>query len=62
MEAVLEKDVAYQIVDSMPQTFTWDDLLRVIYVRKEIAKGLADVKAGRVKPLAEVFAKYGVEE
>jgi plasmid stabilization system protein ParE len=43
----MEKDVAHRIIDRMPPNATWDDLMREIYVREVVERGLADSKAGR---------------
>jgi hypothetical protein len=47
MTPVLEKDEAHRLIDRMPQGATWDDLMREIYVRETIKRGLADSNAGR---------------
>jgi predicted transcriptional regulator len=45
-----------------PRGATWDDLMREIYVRETIKRGLADRNAGRTKDVKEVRAKYGLPE
>jgi predicted transcriptional regulator len=62
MTTVLEKDEAHRLIDRMPQGATWDDLIREIYVRETIKRGLADSNAGRTKDVKEVRAKYGLPE
>ena len=62
MTTVLEKDEAHRLIDRMPQGATWDDLMREIYVRETIKRGLADRNAGRTKDVKEVRAKYGLPE
>ncbi len=62
MTTVLEKDEAYRLIDRMPQGATWDDLIREIYVRETIKRGLADSNAGRTKDVKEIRAKYGLPE
>jgi predicted transcriptional regulator len=42
------KPDARRMVDELPDTATWDDLMYEIYVRESIEAGLADVEAGRV--------------
>ena len=58
----MEKDEAHRIIDRMPPNATWDDLMREIYVREAVERGLADSKAGRTKDVKEVRAKYGLSE
>jgi hypothetical protein len=62
MPTVMEKDEAHKIIDRMPPGATWDDLMREIYEREAIERGLADSKAGRTKDVKEVRAKYGLPE
>jgi hypothetical protein len=62
MSLIMEKDEAHKIIDQMPPNATWDDLMREIYVREAIERGLADSNAGRTKDVKEVRAKYGLPE
>ncbi len=52
MQAV--KESARQVVDSMPDQCTWDDLLYELYVRQKIDQGLDDLENGRMIPHEEV--------
>lgn len=61
MSTTLQKDEAHKIIDNMPQNATWDDLMREIYVRQTIKRGLADSNAGRTKDVNEIRAKYGLQ-
>ncbi len=62
MSLIMEKDKAHKIIDQMPPNATWDDLMREIYVREAVERGLADSNAGRTKDVKEVRAKYGLPE
>lgn len=62
MARVMEKEEAHRLIEKMPSNATWDDLMHEIYVRETIERGLADSKAGRVKNVREVRAKYGLPE
>jgi predicted transcriptional regulator len=42
------KEQVHQLAEKLPETATWDDVMYEVYVRQEIAQGLADVEAGRV--------------
>ena len=55
------KNVAHRLVDNLSDNATWDDLMYEIYVRQAIEKGLADSAAGRIIPLDEVRARYGLK-
>ena len=58
MSTVMEKEEAHRLSDRMHPKATWDDLMREIYVREAIERGLADSKAGRTKDLKVVRSKY----
>jgi len=62
MSMVMKKDEAHRLIDQMPKNATWDDLIHEIYVREAIERGLADSKAGRIKNVNEIRAKYGLPE
>lgn len=62
MPTVMEKEEAHKLIDRLPPDATWDDLMREIYVREAIERGLADSKAGRTRDVKEVRAKYGLPE
>ena len=54
------REEAHRLVDHLPDDATWDDLLYEIYVRQSIEAGLADGRAGRVIPVAEVRKRLGL--
>jgi hypothetical protein len=62
MPQTLSKEQAHRIVDQLPPEATWEDLMREIYVREVIEKGLADSHAGRTKDVREIRARYGLSE
>ena len=47
MSAVF-KQQAHQMIDELPDTAGWNELIYRMQVRKDIEAGLADSKAGRV--------------
>ena len=49
MPTMIIKEEAHKIIDRMPASATWDDLMHEIYVREVIELGLADSKAGHTK-------------
>ena len=53
------KQVAHRLIEQLPETATWDDLMYEIYVRQAIEAGLADSEAGRTLDVKEVRAKFG---
>lgn len=62
MPTVMEKEEAHKLVDRLPESATWDDLMHEIYVRETIERGLADSRDGRTTEVREVRAKYGLPE
>ena len=51
------KPDARLLVESLPETATWDDLAYEVYVRQAIELGLADVAAGRTVAHDEAMAR-----
>jgi len=62
MSTVIQKDEAYKLVDGLPEQATWDDLMREVYVRMTIERGVADSEAGRTKCVYDLRKKYGLEK
>ncbi len=60
MQATMIKEEAYKIIDKLPKTATWDDLIHEIYVRETIERGLADSKAGCTKDVSVIREKYSL--
>jgi len=52
-----EKEAAKKLIDTLPDTATWDDIIYEMYVKKKIAEGLAAVEAGRVIPHEEAVKR-----
>lgn len=50
------KPEARQLVESLPESATWDDLAYEVYVRASIEAGLADADAGRTMSHEEAVA------
>lgn len=62
MSTVISKEEAHRLIDRMPKNATWDDLMREIYMRETIERGLSDSNSGRTRDVNEVRAKYGLSE
>lgn len=60
MSNVVSKQEAHKLIDQLPADATWEDLMREIYVRAAIDKGLEDSRSGRTKEVSEIRAKYGL--
>jgi predicted transcriptional regulator len=52
------KEDARQLVESLPDHATWDDLMYEMYVRQKIALGIQAADEGRVVPHEEVKKRF----
>jgi predicted transcriptional regulator len=62
MQPTTIKDEARRLVDHLPETSTWDDLMHEIYVRQAIESGLADSDAGRTRSVEEVREEFKLSQ
>jgi len=56
------KQQAHALVDSLPESATWEDLAYEAELRASIDRGLADSEAGRLIPVEDLMKEFGVEE
>jgi hypothetical protein len=56
------KTEAHRIVDQLPDSASWEDLIYCIYVRQSIEAGLRDAEAGQMETVAEVRRSFGLPE
>jgi hypothetical protein len=61
MSTVNIKEEAKRLIEKLPENMTWDDLMHEIYVRQSIEAGLVDSEAGKVRDVADVRAKFGLQ-
>ena len=54
------KAEAVRLVNDLPESATWDDLMYRIYVRQCIDAGVADADANRVVSVEEVRRRFGL--
>lgn len=54
------KEEAQHLIEHLPETATWEDLMYRIYVREAIEAGLADSEAGRVIEVGELRERFGL--
>ena len=62
MPVMMTKKAARELVDSLPERSTWDDLMHEIFVRQTIEASLADSRAGRTRDVDDVRCNYGLTE
>ena len=60
MSATNVKEQARKIIDALPESATWEDVIYRLYVREAIEAGIADADAGRVVDVSQVRAEYGL--
>lgn len=54
------KEESIHLIQSLPESVTWDDIIYEMYVKKKIEKGLKDIEEGRVVPHEEVKKRFGL--
>ena len=59
-KAVSAKTQARRLIDKLPASASWDDVMQQIYVRQKIETGLADLNAGRRHSHASIKREFGV--
>lgn len=60
MQAANIKQQAHQLLDSLPDNATWEDVMCRIYVRQAIDAGVKDSDAGRTMDVKEVRKRFGL--
>lgn len=56
------KSAARQLVDSLPDDVTWDDVMYRVYVRQAIDAGCQDAAEERLADVTEVRRQFGLPE
>jgi predicted transcriptional regulator len=54
------KEQARRLLDDLPDSLTWEDLIHRIYVRQAIEAGIRDIDAGRTVDVKEVRKRFGL--
>lgn len=62
MEITNIKKQAHELIDKLPENFTWEDLMYQIYVRQSVEAGLADIQAGKTIDVREIRKQFGLLE
>jgi hypothetical protein len=52
------KEQAHRLLDNLPDSLTWEDLMYRIYVRQAIEAGIKDSDAGRTVDVKEVRKRF----
>jgi len=54
------KEQAHRLLDNLPDSATWDDVMYRIYVRQAIEAGVKDSDEGRTIDVKEVRKRFGL--
>lgn len=54
------KQKAHQLLDKLPDSAGWEDLMYRIYVRQAIEAGIKDSDEGRTVDIKEVRKRFGL--
>jgi predicted transcriptional regulator len=52
------KQEAREVIEKLPESATWDEVMYELYVRQKIAEGLRAADEGRVVPHEEVKRRF----
>ena len=56
------KRQAHDLIDTLPDSATWEDVAYEVELRASIERGLADSDAGRVVAVEDLMKELGIEE
>jgi hypothetical protein len=56
------KEQARELVEELPDDADWDELMRRIYVRQSIERGLDDSENGLTQSVEKVRKQFGLDE
>ena len=52
------KGQAVKLLDSLPDTVTWDEIMYAFYLREKVADGSEDLQEGRTLPSNNIKKKF----
>jgi predicted transcriptional regulator len=56
------KQQAHALIENLPDTATWDDVVYEAELRASIEHGLSDAQTGRVVAVEDLMKELGIEE
>ncbi len=56
------KEQARRLLENLPDSATWEDLIYQIYVRQAIEAGMRDSNQGKTVDVKEVRRRFGLPE
>lgn len=54
------KQQAREVIDTLPETATWSDLMYALELRADVEAGIADANASRVTSVDDLRKEYGL--
>ena len=60
MQSTNIKETAHQLIDQLPDDASWEKVLYILQVRRDVEAGLADVEAGRVVKTEQLRKDLGL--
>ena len=54
------KQEAIEIINTLPDTATWDDIVYHLSVRQKVEKGLQEAREGKGIPIKEARKQFGL--
>ena len=60
MQTETIKQKAYQLLDKLPDSASWEDVMYRIYVRQAIEAGIKDSDQGHTTDVSEVRKRFGL--
>jgi hypothetical protein len=61
MSAVFKQE-AHKLIDQLPESADWSDLIYQAALHASIERGRADIAADRVVPVEDLLREFGVAE
>ena len=56
---MVEKEMARQVIDALPDTATMDDIMHALYVRAKFARGEQEIRDGKGVPHDDAKRRLG---
>lgn len=58
--AAVFKQEAHKLIDELPETASWDELIYQAALHRAIERGLAEADAGQLIPVETLLEDYGL--
>lgn len=58
--AAVFKQEAHKLIDQLPETAGWDELIYEAALHRAVEQGLAEANAGQLIPVEDLLKEYGL--